>query len=135
MVSSWEQLPNVPTTRQTHACSRITMRNTVYLAVIGGSMNDLTPLSTIDFFNLSTRKWDSFPTIKLPVTMAAIRGSVVMKMNEQECDMMLFGAANKKLHICAGNYNWTSMDVAVTSPYYIGVPASLMLPCGTDPLA
>ena len=134
--SSWELLPNVPTTRLRHACSRVTMRNTVYLAVIGGSKDLNTALSTIDLFNMNSRMWESFPAIKLPETMGAIRGSVVMKINEHECDMMLFSAsAPPLLHICMGNYNWTSMDLAINYPYYIGVPASLMLPCGIDPLA
>ena len=112
------------------------MRNTVYLAVIGGSEDINTALSTIDLFNMNSRKWESFPTIKLPVTMAAIRGSVVMKMTVNECDMMLYCASTPPmLHICMGNYNWTSMDLVYNYPYYIGVPASLMLPCGIDPLA
>ncbi len=132
---TWEILPDMLNKRGSHGCSRVTMKNTDYVIVFGGYESTIGPMSTIHFLNLATKKWETYPDkIFLPQQISNIHGSIVLRLDEQGCQMMIVAFyPNQRLFICEGNYQWQVMDLTgKIAPLrkMVTVGANELMPCG-----
>jgi hypothetical protein len=121
--------------RGSHGCSRLTIKNTDYVIVFGGYESTIGMMSTIHFLNLATKKWETYPNkIFLPEQMSNIHGSIVLRLDEQGCQMMIAAFyPNQRLFICEGNYQWHVMDLTgKVAPLrkMVTVGANELMPCG-----
>jgi hypothetical protein len=101
--------------RQYHGCSRI-VRNGHDQMVVFGGFSYLTGKysSTIEFYDLTLlpTSWEIASGITLPTAMGRIKGSVVMKLDDNLCDVMLISNTTGRMHQCSGNYEWTEYNIS-----------------------
>ena len=133
---TWETLPKLPGVRAAHGCTRVTMNNTDYLIVFGGTSNAI--LSDIIFFNIANRAWEMYPEkIHLPVPMTDVQASIALQLDYHGCNLMILSNwPSKKLYVCEGNYNWKSIDTTGKNNLnvkFVTVGANEMQPCGIYP--
>ena len=103
--------------RSMHTCSRIRKNGKDYIVAMGGwSTIRFAYISSIEFYDLTLQpaSWEVVSGIRLPTAMGRIQGSVVMKMDDHLCDVMLISNTTGKLHQCSGNYQWTSYEIPLT---------------------
>ena len=102
--------------RQYHGCSRIVRNGHDQMVVFGGYSN-LTGQysSTIEFYDLTLQplSWEIVSGISLPTAIGNIKGSVMMKLDEYLCDVMLISNITGRMHQCSGNYQWTDFDISL----------------------
>ncbi len=110
-------LPNMSEARSIHACSSLRKNGRDYIVVMGGwSSIKYGYVSSIEFYDLTLQptSWVSVSGISLPTAMGRMHGSVVMKMDDYLCDVMLISNTTGKLHQCSGNYQWTEYEIPLT---------------------
>ena len=103
--------------RSIHGCSRVRKNGRDYIVVMGGwSKIRNAYISSIEFYDLTIQptSWEVVFGISLPTAMGRIQGSVVMKMDDHLCDVMLISNTTGKLHQCSENYQWTDYEIPLT---------------------
>jgi len=86
-----------------------------YIVVMGGWSNAKAKhLSSIEFYDVSLQptSWESGSEISLPTAMGNIKASLVMKLDDNLCDIMLISNTTKRMHICKENYQWSDSDLS-----------------------
>ena len=107
------------TDRRSHGCSRVVRNGRDYLVVMGGwSAYANSPLLTIELYDMTLRPsfWESLSGISLPTVLGQVRGTLVMKLDDNLCDAIIISNTTGKMHQCSGNYQWTDYDISLYIP-------------------
>jgi len=137
MNRTWKSLPSLPQSRSWHGCDRIYIGKTRYLIVYGGHNlvgSTFTDKNDILFLNIdqANSQWTTMIGIQLDNSYRFISGGIVRRLTATQCDMM-FIEYGQRLHVCSGNYNWTTttlypMAANILVPF-VAVGMNNFLPC------
>jgi hypothetical protein len=67
---------------------------------------------------------------------SGIRGSIVLRMDDEGCDMMFAVPGLNQLYICKGKYQWQNMDISNkmdAGKLFVKIGANDLVPCGILP--
>jgi len=103
------------TPRWYHECSKITRYGRNYIIVIGGqglSGN----LHSIELYDLTRRPttWEVWTGVSIPVTVGFMMGSVVMRFDDDYCNVMIISLSAKMVLQCNGNHQWSQNGISMT---------------------
>jgi hypothetical protein len=102
------------TARWYHECSRITRYGRNYIMVIGGEGPFGELLKSIELYDLTRRpgKWEVWSGVSIPGTVGFMLGSVVMRFDDDYCNVMVISLSAKMILQCNGNHQWIQLDIA-----------------------
>ncbi len=73
-------------------------------------------LNSIELYDLTLRpaSWEIWTGVSMPATVGYLMASVVIRFDDDYCNIMIISLSAKKILQCSGNHQWTQYDISTT---------------------